>query len=82
VRHPRRDDIVERLKAYDIHLNISYPWPVHTMTGFAHLGYATGSLPVTEALADEIFSLPMYPALPQDLQDKVIHALREVLSTL
>jgi aminotransferase EvaB len=82
VRHPRRDDIIERLKAYDIHLNISYPWPVHTMTGFAHLGYATGSLPVTEALAAEIFSLPMYPSLPHDLQDKVIHAVREVLATL
>jgi aminotransferase EvaB len=82
VRHPRRDDILERLKAYDIHLNISYPWPVHTMTGFAHLGYATGALPVTEKLATEIFSLPMYPALSPDLQDKVIHAVREVLSTL
>ncbi|MEU7186658.1 DegT/DnrJ/EryC1/StrS family aminotransferase [Streptomyces sp. NPDC045369] len=82
VRHPRRDDIIERLKAYDIHLNISYPWPVHTMTGFAHLGYAPGSLPVTEALAGEIFSLPMYPSLPRDLQDKVIHAVREVLATL
>lgn len=82
VRHPRRDDIIERLKAYDIHLNISYPWPVHTMTGFAHLGYATGALPVTEKLATEIFSLPMYPALSPDLQDKVIHAVREVLSTL
>lgn len=82
VRHPRRDEILERLKAYDIHLNISYPWPVHTMTGFAHLGYETGSLPVTEKLATEIFSLPMYPALSADLQDKVIHAVREVLSTL
>ncbi|WP_410603663.1 DegT/DnrJ/EryC1/StrS family aminotransferase [Amycolatopsis sp. lyj-90] len=82
VRHPRRDDILERLKAYDIHLNISYPWPVHTMTGFAHLGYEKGSLPVTEKLAGEIFSLPMYPALSADLQDKVIHAVREVLSTL
>ncbi|QUQ69275.1 DegT/DnrJ/EryC1/StrS family aminotransferase [Kutzneria sp. CA-103260] len=82
VRHPQRDEILERLKAYDIHLNISYPWPVHTMTGFAHLGYQTGSLPVTEKLATEIFSLPMYPALSPDLQDKVIHAVREVLSTL
>ncbi|UMP01388.1 DegT/DnrJ/EryC1/StrS aminotransferase family protein [Amycolatopsis sp. EV170708-02-1] len=82
VRHPRRDEILERLKAYDIHLNISYPWPVHTMTGFAHLGYETGSLPVTEKLAGEIFSLPMYPALSPDLQDKVIHAVREVLSNL
>ncbi|MBL7253421.1 DegT/DnrJ/EryC1/StrS family aminotransferase [Paractinoplanes lichenicola] len=79
VRHPERDRIIEALKAYDISLNISYPWPVHTMTGFAHLGYAEGSLPVTEKLAGEIFSLPMYPALPSGLQDKVIAALREVL---
>ncbi|MFF4962500.1 DegT/DnrJ/EryC1/StrS family aminotransferase [Streptomyces sp. NPDC001222] len=79
VRHPERDRIIEALKAYDISLNISYPWPVHTMTGFAHLGYAKGSLPVTEKLAGEIFSLPMYPSLPAGLQDKVITALKEVL---
>ena len=79
VRHPERDRIIKALQAYDISLNISYPWPVHTMTGFAHLGYAQGSLPVTEKLAGEIFSLPMYPSLPAGLQDKVIAALREVL---
>ncbi|WP_157251774.1 DegT/DnrJ/EryC1/StrS family aminotransferase [Nonomuraea typhae] len=79
VRHPRRDEIMEALRAYDIHLNISYPWPVHTMTGFAHLGYRPGSLPVTEELAGQIFSLPMYPSLPIQLQEKVIAALREVL---
>ncbi|MCE6998500.1 DegT/DnrJ/EryC1/StrS family aminotransferase [Saccharothrix sp. S26] len=82
VRHPRRDDILERLKAHDIHLNISYPWPVHTMTGFAHLGYAEGSLPVTERVAGEIFSLPMYPSLPQDTQEHVVDALKQVLATL
>ncbi|WP_138896924.1 DegT/DnrJ/EryC1/StrS family aminotransferase [Streptomyces chryseus] len=79
VRHPRRDEIIEALKSYGVFLNISYPWPVHTMTGFAHLGYAKGSLPVTERLADEIFSLPMYPALAPDVQDKVIAAVHEVL---
>jgi dTDP-3-amino-2,3,6-trideoxy-4-keto-D-glucose/dTDP-3-amino-3,4,6-trideoxy-alpha-D-glucose/dTDP-2,6-dideoxy-D-kanosamine transaminase len=82
VRHPERDKIISRMQEYDIGLNISYPWPVHTMTGFAYLGYPKGSLPVTEMLADEIFSLPMYPALSFDLQDKVIDALREVLLTL
>ncbi|MFI6026207.1 DegT/DnrJ/EryC1/StrS family aminotransferase [Amycolatopsis magusensis] len=81
VRHPRRDDIMEKLRSYDIRLNISYPWPVHTMSGFAHLGYPVGSLPVTEAAANEIFSLPMYPSLSPDVQDKVISAVREVLST-
>ncbi|MEW2400561.1 DegT/DnrJ/EryC1/StrS family aminotransferase [Streptomyces sp. NPDC046862] len=82
VRHPRREAVIEAMKRYDIHLNISYPWPVHTMTGFAHLGYQEGALPVTERLADEIFSLPMYPSLSVGLQDKVISALREVLRTL
>lgn len=82
VRHPRRDDILERLRGYDIELNISYPWPVHTMTGFVHLGYREGSLPVTEKLAEQIFSLPMYPSLSSELQDKTISALREILYTL
>ncbi len=80
VRHPERDAIIEALKAYDIHLNISYPWPVHTMSGFAKLGWERGSLPVTERLAGEIFSLPMYPMLPEATQEKVIMAVREVLS--
>lgn len=82
VRHPKRDEILARLKGYDISLNISYPWPVHIMSGFQHLGYPEGMLPVTESLAKQIFSLPMYPSLSQDLQDKVISAVREVIEAL
>ncbi|MEU7467743.1 DegT/DnrJ/EryC1/StrS family aminotransferase [Streptomyces sp. NPDC044984] len=82
VRHPERDRILEALTAYDIHLNISYPWPVHTMSGFAHLGYGPGDLPVTERLAGQIFSLPMYPSLRADTQEKVIDAVREVVTGL
>lgn len=79
VRHPRRDAVIEAMRAHDVNLNISYPWPVHTMSGFAYLGYARGSLPVTERLAGEIFSLPMYPSLPEAEQDAVIEALHKVL---
>ncbi|GAA3217556.1 DegT/DnrJ/EryC1/StrS family aminotransferase [Nonomuraea helvata] len=79
VRHPRRDQIIQALADEGVHLNISYPWPVHTMTGFAHLGYRQGSLPVTERLAGEIFSLPMYPSLSQEKQERVISVLRKVL---
>lgn len=79
VRHPERDRIISELADRGINLNISYPWPVHTMTGFAHLGGKRGSLPVTERLADQIFSLPMYPSLSRDRQDQVIQAMREVL---
>ncbi|WP_020497295.1 DegT/DnrJ/EryC1/StrS family aminotransferase [Sciscionella marina] len=79
IRHVARDEIIGAMRSYGVNLNISYPWPVHTMTGFAHLGYREGSLPATEELANEVFSLPMYPSLSEREQDKVINALREVL---
>lgn len=79
VRHPERDRILSELRAHDVQLSISYPWPVHTMSGFAHLGYAPGSLPVTEQLAGRIFSLPMYPSLSERDQDRTITALCDVL---
>ncbi len=82
VRHPRRDDILKLLAERGISLNVSYRWPVHTMSGFAHLGIGRGSLPVTERLADSIFSLPMYPSLTPDAQDRVIGALHDVLAKL
>ncbi len=79
VRHAERDRILRELAARDIHLNVSYPWPIHTMRGYASLGYAEGSLPATEAAAREIFSLPMYPMLTDAEQDEVCDALRAVV---
>jgi aminotransferase EvaB len=82
VRHPKRDAILEAMRARGISLSISYPWPCHTMEGFARFGYQVGDLPKTEAAADEIFSLPMYPSLSDADQDRVCEALREVLAEL
>lgn len=82
VRHPRRDEIMAKLRDYDIHVNISYPWPVHSMSGFSHLGYREGDLPQTERAAREIFSLPMYPSLTNARQDRVCDVLRDILRQL
>ncbi|MBI4806059.1 MAG: DegT/DnrJ/EryC1/StrS family aminotransferase [Desulfovibrio sp.] len=78
VRHQERDRIMEQLKLKGILLNISYPWPIHTMPGYAHLGYPTGALPHTEAAAKCIFSLPMYPGLTPSEQEEVIDALLQL----
>jgi aminotransferase EvaB len=82
VRHPRRDAVMAGLKERGINVNISYPWPIHTMTGYAHLGYKEGDLPETERAAREIFSLPMYPSLTDGEQEQVIAALFETLEGL
>lgn len=66
VRHSLRDDIITMLKEKQIFLNISYPWPIHTMKAYSYLGYKDGDLPETELAAKEIFSLPMYPTLTNE----------------
>ena len=78
VRHPQREKIMEKLKENNIFVNISYPYPIHLMEGYKFLGYEEGSLPVTEKLSAEIFSLPMYPTLSYEDQKVVIDVLKKV----
>ena len=80
VSHPQRDRIIEELKKRDIFVNISYPYPVHTMRAYDYLGYKEGDFPVTEELAKTIFSLPMYPTLTDEEQDTVCRALEDIIS--
>jgi aminotransferase EvaB len=75
-RYAKRDELIATLAEEKIFLNISYPWPVHTMDAYRYLGYSTGSFPHTEAAAKEIFSLPMYPTLGEDEQLRVIELLK------
>jgi dTDP-3-amino-2,3,6-trideoxy-4-keto-D-glucose/dTDP-3-amino-3,4,6-trideoxy-alpha-D-glucose/dTDP-2,6-dideoxy-D-kanosamine transaminase len=79
-RHPRRDFILQYLKDRNIVLNISYPWPIHVMPTYAHLGYAAGDLPATEAAAKEIFSLPMFPSLADTEALQTCEALKDALA--
>ncbi len=79
VRHPERDRLMEHLKNNDIHVNISYPWPIHIMPAYEKLGYRKGDFPIAEKLAGEIFSLPIYPSLCDEDQEKVIRVLKEAL---
>ncbi len=78
-RHPERDRVIEELGQRNIVVNVSYPWPIHTMRAYEWLGYHDGDLPETEAAAKEIFSLPMYPSLSDDAQAQVCAALHDIL---
>ena len=73
VRHPNREYIMKKLKENDIFVNISYPYPVHSMPPFRK--YKTGNLKNTNKFSKEIFSLPMYPQLSLDKVEKVSYVL-------
>ena len=82
VRHSLRDMIISKLKEKQIFLNISYPWPIHTMKAYSYLGYKDGDLPETELAAKEIFSLPMYPTLTDEEIIYVCDQIQVIMKTL
>src|SRR5439155_26759332 len=63
VRHGERDRLQESLRRRGVGTLIHYPTPVHRQPAYSSLGYGPGTLPVTERLAGEILSLPMYVGL-------------------
>ncbi len=77
IRHPRRDALMAYLKQRRIGALIHYPVPVHLQPAYRDLGYEPGSLPVTEGLAGEILSLPLYPELPAAAVEQVAQAIRD-----
>jgi aminotransferase EvaB len=77
IDHINRDALMKRLAEQNIYCKISYPHPIHTMRGYAYLGYRTGQFPITEAKAARIFSLPMYPQLCDEEVERIISVLVE-----
>ena len=66
-----RDELRAALHAAGVGSDIHYPLPSHLQPACADLGVGPGSLPVTEALAGRVLSLPMYPELPLDHVERV-----------
>lgn len=76
VRLQRRDEALALLRDAGIGAGVHYPVPVHLQKAYAELGYRVGDLPVTEMLANEFLSLPIYPELLPDRATEVVSALR------
>jgi dTDP-4-amino-4,6-dideoxygalactose transaminase len=79
VRLARRDQALEHLHRNGIGAGIHYPIPAHLAPAFADLGHRRGDFPVTEMLAAEILSLPLYPELSVGQVDDVVATLQTAL---
>ena len=75
IRSSRRDELLGYLKTLKIGYAIHYPIPLHLQKCLAHLNYKRGDFPVSEKLASEVLSLPIYPELTAQQQDLVVRSV-------
>ncbi len=80
IRVDERDRVLAHLNAAGIGAGIHYPKPIHGHEAYAHLGYRQGQFPVSEKIADQILSLPIYPHLDDADQDRVVDELIRALT--
>ena len=69
------------LKAQGIPTAIYYAKPLHRQQAYRGFPVADGGLPVSEALAEEVISLPMHAYLEPPVQDRIIAAVRRALAS-
>lgn len=81
IRTANRDRVQAALKDAGVGTNIHYPRPVHLQSINADLGYKAGMLPVTERIAAETLSLPMYPELDDRQIAGVVSAVKAAVAT-
>jgi dTDP-4-amino-4,6-dideoxygalactose transaminase len=77
VRVQDREALQARLAEAGIGTGVHYPIPLHQQKAYQQLAYKTGDFPVTERVAREIVSLPMFPQLSHVQQDEVVAAVKE-----
>jgi dTDP-4-amino-4,6-dideoxygalactose transaminase len=78
VRHPDRDRLRAALADRSVQTGLHYPTPVHLQPAYAHLGHKPGDFPVTERVARECLSLPLFPEMTDEQHDAVVAALKEI----
>jgi dTDP-4-amino-4,6-dideoxygalactose transaminase len=71
IRTVSRDRLMSYLKEKGIGTGIHYPIPLHLQKAYKSLNYVSGDFPVTERVASEIVSLPLFPHLTAAQQEKV-----------
>jgi len=82
VRHPRRDAMIQALRERGVETLIHYPIPLHLQPAFRSGGGTAAALPVVEAAAGEVLSLPLYPEMTDEQQRRVIEAIRDAAAVV
>jgi dTDP-4-amino-4,6-dideoxygalactose transaminase len=66
------------LQAQGVQTGLHYPIPVHLQKAHADLGYRAGDFPQSEAAANEVLSLPIYPEMTTSQVGQVVAAMEQI----
>jgi len=77
VRVAERDAFQKLLQERGVQTGVHYPVPVHLQPAHRDLGYQRGDFPVSEAAADTVLSLPMFPELTEEQLKTVVATVKE-----
>jgi dTDP-4-amino-4,6-dideoxygalactose transaminase len=77
----QRRELMECLNSNGVQTGIHYPFPVHLLPAYSDLGHRAGDFPVSERIANQELSLPMYPELSDSQIEAVVGAVSEFLTT-
>jgi dTDP-4-amino-4,6-dideoxygalactose transaminase len=67
-----RDDLIKYLEDFEIYPGIHYPLPIHLHPAYLKNIELASEMTVTESIAKNIISLPMYPELPIEDAQKIV----------
>ncbi len=82
IRTKKRDELMQFLKGKGISCGIHYPIPLHLQPAYVNLGFKQGSFPVSETLAKEILSIPIYPELTEDEHAYIVDNINQFFNKL
>ena len=78
-RSPERDAIVAALREAQIGTATYYVTPLHLQPALSFLGWQEGSLPETEKLARENFSIPLWAGISPEQQERIVEVVRSAV---
>lgn len=81
VRVQRRDEVLAALNSAGVGAGVHYPEAIHQTGAFRHLAADSMPLPVAERAAAEILSLPIYPHITPEQQERVADVLRRAVGS-
>ena len=80
IRTTDRDALIQQLSHAKIGTGIHYPVPLHLQKAYNFLNYTLGDFPVSERIASEIVSIPMFAHMSQAQQVRVSQQIRAFTS--